>query len=71
MKLPLAFSIAAMIATHAVAESDPWAALRAFEGKWEGPASGKPGKGFSSREYRFELSGHFLSQRDKAVYEAR
>jgi hypothetical protein len=54
-----------------VAQSDPWAALRVFEGKWKGPTTGKPGKGSTSREYRFELNGRFLSQRDKSVYQPK
>lgn len=70
MKRWLVLSIALLTPIGGVAQSDPWAVLRVFEGKWEGPVSGKPGKGFSSREYRFELNGHFLSQRDKTVYEA-
>lgn len=38
------------------AQSDPWANLRVLEGKWEGRTTGEPGKGVTSREYRFELS---------------
>jgi len=49
--------VALMIAVSALAQSDPWAPLRAFEGKWEGDTSGKPGKGKTSRDYRFELNG--------------
>ena len=59
----------AMLAIAAMSQSDPWAQMRAFEGKWEGPTSGKPGKGTTTREYQFELNGHFLSQRDKSVYQ--
>jgi len=55
-----------MLASSAAAQGDPWAALRVFEGKWEGPVTGKPGKQFSSGEYRFELKGKFLSPRDKS-----
>jgi hypothetical protein len=69
MKRLLAPSIGMLIALSAVAQSDPWAALRAFEGKWEGPTSGKPGKGSTSREFGFELNGQFFSQRDKSVYQ--
>jgi hypothetical protein len=58
-----------MIAIGALAQSDPWAPLRVFEGKWEGPSSGKPGKGTTTREFRFEMNGRFLSQRDKSVYQ--
>lgn len=63
--------IAVLVAIAAVAQSDPWAPIRVFEGKWEGQITGKPGKQFSSREYRFELNGKFLSQRDKSVYESK
>ncbi|HYL76757.1 MAG TPA: hypothetical protein VEU96_21255 [Bryobacteraceae bacterium] len=60
---------AVAIAVSAAAQPDSWVPVRVFEGKWEGPITGKPGKQFSSREYRFELGGKFLSQRDKSVYE--
>lgn len=70
MKRSVIVSLFAMIAVSAAGQPDPWAVLRVFEGKWEGPTSGKPGKGFSSREYRFEQNGHFLSQRNKSVYDA-
>jgi hypothetical protein len=69
MKCSLALSIAMLIAFSARAQSDPWAALRVFEGRWEGPTTGKPGKGSTSRKYRFELNARFLSQRDKSVYQ--
>jgi hypothetical protein len=52
-------------------KSSRWASLCVFEGKWEGAAAGKPGKGVSSREYRFEMNGRFLSSRNKAVYEPK
>jgi hypothetical protein len=68
MKPFLASSIALLIAFNAVAESDPWAVLRAFDGKWEGPSTGRPGKGSTSREFWFELNGRFLFQRDKSIY---
>jgi hypothetical protein len=69
MKRSLVLQIVMMIALSTLAQSDPWAPLRVFVGKWEGQISGKPGKQFSSREYRFELNGKFLSQRDKSVYQ--
>jgi hypothetical protein len=56
---------------NAGVQSDPWASLREFDGKWEGTARGEPGKGVSSREYRFELNGRFLSARNKSVYEPK
>jgi hypothetical protein len=71
VKCPRVFPIALLITVTALAQLDPWAAVRVFEGKWEGPVTGKPGKQFSSREYRFELNGKFLSQRDKSLYEPK
>ena len=59
----------AVLSAVGVAQSDPFAALRFLEGKWEGTATGEPGKGVSSREYRFELNGRFLSARNKSVYD--
>ena len=49
--------------------ADPLAAIRIFEGHWEGPSSGKPGSGTTTREYSFVLNGHFLHQHDKSVYQ--
>jgi len=69
MKCFRVLPIAVIIVISAVAQSDPWTALRVFEGEWGGTTSGKPGKGSTSREYRFELNGKFLSQRDQSVYE--
>jgi len=68
MKL-LAFAL--LLAFTAAAQSDPWAPIRIFEGKWQGTVTGKPGTQFSRREYRFELDGKFLSQHDDSVYEAK
>ena len=65
--LPIAF----LIAVSAVAQSDPWAPLRVFEGRWEGDTSGKPGQGTTEREYRFEMNGKFIFQRDKSVYRSQ
>ena len=62
---------AVLAAAGAGAQSDPWAALRFLEGKWEGKATGEPGKGVSSREYRFDLNGRFLSARTRSVYEPK
>jgi len=56
----------------AVAQSDPFAPLvRLLEGKWEGSASGNPGKGVSSREYRLELGRRYMSALTKSVYEPK
>ena len=57
--------------TAARAQADPWASLRFFEGKWEGKAAGEPGKGISTREYRFDLKDRFLSIRNKSVWEPK
>jgi hypothetical protein len=64
-------AIAVLAVAGAGAQSDPWAALGFLEGKWQGKATGEPGKGISSREYRFELNGRFLSARNKSVYEPK
>jgi len=62
--------IALLLSTAiAQAQSDPWAAVRVFEGRWEGVVTGKPGKQLSQREYHFEYNGKFLSQRDDSVYQ--
>jgi hypothetical protein len=71
MKRFLILLIFGIVAIGAAAQGDPWASIRVFEGKWEGPITGKPGKQFSSREYRFLLNGKFLSQRDKSVFESK
>jgi len=49
--------------------TDPLAPIRVFEGHWQGPSSGKPGTGTTTREYSFVLNGHFLRQHDKSVYQ--
>lgn len=64
-------AIAVLGTARVGAQSDPWAALRFLEGKWEGRATGEPGKGVISREYRFELNGRFLSARNKSVYKPK
>lgn len=64
-------TIAVAAAASINAQSDPWAGLRFLEGKWKGTATGQPGKGTSSREYRFELNGRFLSARNRSIYEPK
>lgn len=71
MKRPLLLLLCAVITVAAAAHSDPWAPVRIFEGKWQGTITGKPGTQFSKREYRFELNGKFLSQRDHSVYQPK
>jgi hypothetical protein len=56
---------------NGIAQTDPWIPLRVLEGKWQGTAKGEPGKGTSTREYRFELGGRFLSARNRSVYEPK
>lgn len=55
----------------ALGQSDALNPIRFLEGKWEGKATGEPGKGVSTREYRFDLNGRFLSARNKTVYEPK
>ena len=50
------------------APADVWAPLRFLVGQWEGTASGKPGAGKTTREYRFELNGQFLVGDNRGVY---
>ena len=66
----LLLSIAWAVAI-AAEQPDPLSTLRRFEGKWEGAALGAPGKGVSTREYRFELNGRFLMARNRSVYEPK
>ncbi len=54
---------------HSRRPNGPWSNLRTLEGKWEGPTTGKPGKGITSRNYRFEMNGRFLSERNKVVWD--
>lgn len=61
-------SLAALSATAADAPAAPFAALRFFEGKWEGEATGEPGKGVTTREYRFQMDGRYLSAQNRTVW---
>lgn len=45
-----ATAVLLLTSTTLLAQSDPWVNLRVFEGKWEGTATGEPGKGVTSRE---------------------
>jgi|ERR1039457_483128 hypothetical protein len=71
MKCVRILPLVVLFALNAVAQSDPWAPVRAFEGKWQGSVTGKPGKQLSSREYQFVSDGTFLWQHDHSVYEAK
>jgi hypothetical protein len=67
-KLLIIAAIGALAGPGAAGQSDSLAPIRFLEGKWEGKATGEPGKGVSTREYRFDLNGRFLSARNKSVY---
>jgi hypothetical protein len=69
VQIPL--SLVVLFGFNAVAQSDPWAPVRVFEGKWEGSVTGRPGKQLTSREYHFVSDGTFLWQYDHSVYEAK
>jgi len=71
MRFSFILAASLIMSVSVPAQEDSWKALRAFEGKWEGPTSGKPGKGTTTREYRFELNGHFLFQHDLSVYQPK
>ena len=65
-------AIAMGLATCGAAQpDDPWAPLRALVGKWEGTGAGVPGKGVSTREFRFEMNERFLSEHGRIVWEAK
>lgn len=52
-------------------DGDPWQAVRFLVGRWEGPASGEPGSGKSSRTYEFVLADRFIYERNTSTYLAR
>ena len=70
-KLLIIATIATLAGPGAVGQSDSLGQIRFLEGKWEGTATGEPGKGVSTREYRLDLNGRFLSARNKSVYEPK
>lgn len=59
---------AALCAISLQAQNPGLAPLKYFEGHWEGQAEGEPGKGVSTREYRFEMGGRFLFSRNRSVW---
>jgi hypothetical protein len=69
--LPIAMSMSIAMAIGGAAEPDSWAALRIMVGKWEGSAAGVPGKGRSTREFRFEMNERFLSEHGKILWEPK
>ncbi len=67
----IALAIGLLVAVSAAAEPDPWSAVRFLLGTWEGQASGQPGKGVSTREYRWDLNGKFIAVSNKSTYEPK
>ena len=45
--------------------SDPWANAQRLLGRWEGPATGRPGTGHQIREYKLILRGQFILGSDE------
>jgi hypothetical protein len=70
-KILIVAAVAALAGPGAIGQSDSLGPIRFLEGKWEGKATGEPGKGVSTREYRFDLNGRFLSARNKSVYDPK
>lgn len=66
-----ALALLVAVVSAATSQSDPWAPVRVLEGRWEGEAKGQPGRGRSSREYKFDLNGKFLVARNRSVYEPK
>ena len=64
-------TLVAVLTISAIGQSDPLNPVRFLEGKWEGKATGEPGKGRSKREYRLDLKCRFLSARNTSVYEPK
>jgi len=67
-KILIIAAVAALASTGAIGQSDSLIQVRLVEGKWEGMATGEPGKGVSAREYRFDLNGRFLSARNNFLH---
>jgi hypothetical protein len=49
--------------------SDPWANAQRLLGRWEGPATGRPGTGHQIREYKLILGGQFILGTDETRWE--
>ncbi|MGD0407746.1 MAG: hypothetical protein ABSB34_01940 [Candidatus Limnocylindrales bacterium] len=49
--------------------SDPWANAQRLLGRWEGPATGRPGIGHQVREYKLILRGQFILGTDETRWE--
>jgi hypothetical protein len=48
---------------------NPWAAAQRLLGRWEGPATGRPGTGGQVREYKEILGGRFILGTDETHWE--
>jgi hypothetical protein len=48
---------------------DPWASAQRLLGRWEGPATGRPGTGNQVREYKLILRGQFILGTDETRWE--
>ena len=48
---------------------DPWATAQQFVGRWEGPATGRPGTGHQVRVYKSILLGRFILGTDETRWE--
>jgi hypothetical protein len=49
--------------------ADLWAAAKGLLGRWEGPATGRPGRGHQVREYKLILGDHFILGSDVTDWE--
>jgi hypothetical protein len=49
--------------------TDLWNAAQRLIGRWEGPATGRPGKGRQVREYKSILAGHFIQGSDQTHWD--
>lgn len=65
----LLFGLALSCCCVTAQQSDVWAPLRRFAGKWQGSYEGQPGKGTGGREYSWQLDGKFLSVSNHSKYE--
>jgi len=53
---------------HGAGMIDLWAAAQRFIGRWEGPATGRPGRGRQVREYKAILRGRFILGTDETCW---
>jgi hypothetical protein len=66
------FAIAALCAPSLsmaqAADTDPWAQVRTFAGKWEGTSTGQAGEGTVTREYEWVMKQRFLHEKNISTY---